>query len=240
MLDDMNDSAKEKIILAVDATDADSAARLLDPLAGHLRWAKLGLQLFTAEGPRIVRVVRERGLRIFLDLKFHDIPNTVREAVHSAVQLGVEMTTIHLAGGPRMVEAAVSAAGDDTLVLGVTVLTSMDGEQLRATGISTEPREQVLALARMGASAGLHGVVASPQEICALRKELGDEMTIVTPGIRPAGADVGDQSRIATPAQAVKDGASFLVIGRPISAALDPLAALLNIAEEIGNTKSPL
>ena len=139
-----------------------------------------------------------------------------------------------------MVEAAVVAAGDETLVLGVTVLTSMDGEQLRATGISTEPREQVLALARMGASAGLHGVVASPQEICALRKELGDEMTIVTPGIRPAGADVGDQSRIATPAQAVKDGASFLVIGRPISAALDPLAALLNIAEEIGNTKSPL
>ena len=235
MLDDMNDSAKEKIILAVDAADADSAARLLDPLAGHLRWAKIGLQLFTAEGPRIVRVVRERGLRIFLDLKFHDIPNTVREAVHSAVQLGVEMTTIHLAGGPRMVEAAVAAAGNDTLVLGVTVLTSMDGEQLRATGISVEPREQVLSLAKMGASVGLRGVVASPQEICALRSELGDDMTIVTPGIRPAGADVGDQSRIATPAQAVNDGASFLVIGRPISAASDPLAAFLAIAEEIEN-----
>jgi len=233
MLDDMTDSAKEKIILAVDAADADSAARLLDPLAGHLRWAKIGLQLFTAEGPRIVRVVRERGLRIFLDLKFHDIPNTVREAVRSAVQLSVEMTTIHLVGGPRMVEAAVSAAGTETLVLGVTVLTSMDGEQLRATGVSAMPQEQVLALARMGASVGLRGVVASPQEICALRKELGNGMTIVTPGIRPAGADVGDQSRIATPAQAVNDGASFLVIGRPISAASDPLAAFLAIAEEI-------
>lgn len=230
----MDANPKEKIILAVDAPDYDSAARLLDPLAGELCWAKIGLQLFVSEGPRIVSAARERGLRIFLDLKFHDIPNTAREAVLSARKTGASITTIHLAGGPAMVAEAANAAGE-MLVLGVTVLTSMDAAQLCATGVSAEPSAQVVALAKMGQTNGLRGFVASPLEIRALREACGPDVTIVTPGIRPAGSDKGDQSRIATPASAIRDGANYLVIGRPISAAPSPRDAFLRIAEEIAS-----
>ena len=230
----MDANPKEKIILAVDAPDYDSAARLLEPLAGELQWAKIGLQLFVAEGPRIVVAARERGLRIFLDLKFHDIPNTAREAVLSARKTGASITTIHLAGGPAMVAEAANAAGE-MLVLGVTVLTSMDAAQLSATGVSAEPSAQVVALAKMGQANGLRGFVASPLEIRALREACGPDVTIVTPGIRPAGSDKGDQSRIATPASAIRDGANYLVIGRPISAAPSPRDAFLRIAEEIAS-----
>jgi len=207
--------------------------RLLDPLAGELRWAKIGLQLFVAEGPRVVAAAAGLGLKIFLDLKFHDIPNTAKEAVRSARLPGVGMTTIHLAGGPAMVGTAVEAAGADLLVLGVTVLTSMDASQLAAVGVSSAPADQVVALARMGVANGLRGVVASPLEIRALREACGNDLVIVTPGIRPAGSAAGDQSRIATPASAVRDGANYLVIGRPISGDPDPRGAFLRICDEI-------
>lgn len=225
-------SAAGRIILAVDVPDADTAMRMLEPLTGRLRWAKIGLQLFVAEGPEIVKKVRKAGFEIFLDLKFHDIPNTVRGAIRSARELGVGMTTIHLAGGPAMVEAAVEEAGD-LLVLGVTVLTSMDDAQLAATGILKSPQEQVLSLARSGQALGLRGVVASPMEIQALRAACGGELQIVTPGIRPPGKESGDQSRVASPASAIAAGADYLVIGRPITSAPNPADAFEAIVNSI-------
>jgi orotidine-5'-phosphate decarboxylase len=224
-----------QIILAVDVPDGDSAMRLLEPMAGRIRWAKIGLQLFVAEGPQIVRKVRAAGFDVFLDLKFYDIPNTVTGAIRSVRELGVGMTTIHLAGGPAMVEAAVEEAGS-LLVLGVTVLTSMDAGQLAATGVQNTPQEQVLALAQSGQAVGLRGVVASPREVCALRAACGAGLTIVTPGIRPTGADAGDQSRTASPASARADGADYLVIGRPITAAPDPVAALEAIVKSMAGS----
>jgi orotidine-5'-phosphate decarboxylase len=228
----MNDLAKEKMIVAVDKPDLRSALQLIDGLSGELVWAKLGLQLFTSEGPRVVREMSDRGLRIFLDLKFHDIPNTAREAVRSAGSLGVSMTTIHLAGGPEMIAACTAEAGE-MMVLGVSVLTSMDDAALAAIGVKSSPSDQVLALASMGLAAGIRGVVASPQEILSLRKAHGRGLTIVTPGVRPAGDAPGDQRRIATPATAIRDGADYLVIGRPITGAGDPKEAFLRIADEI-------
>jgi orotidine-5'-phosphate decarboxylase len=227
-------TAKEKIIVAIDAPDAEAAKRLIDPLLGEGCLFKIGLQLFTAEGPSIVREFKKLGARIFLDLKFHDIPNTAREAIHSVAVLGVEMTTIHLCGGPRMVADSVSAAaGTRMLVLGVTVLTSMDSESLGAVGVSTSPEQQVVHLARMGKKQGLRGVVASPREILPLRENFGTELVIVTPGVRPAGSDIGDQKRVMTPAEAVRAGADFLVIGRPITSASSPVEALRAIAAEM-------
>ena len=230
----MNRSAKEKIIIAIDTPDAESAKRLVEPLASEGCVFKIGLQLFTAEGPSIVRDLKSLGARIFLDLKFHDIPNTAREAVHSAVRLGVDMTTIHLCGAPTMVAESVQAAKDSaTLVLGVTVLTSMDSDSLDAVGVRTSPEDQVLRLAEMGVANGLRGVVASPLEIAPLRQKFGSTLTIVTPGVRPAGSDLGDQKRVMSPAEAIRAGADYLVIGRPITKASDPLAALRSIASEI-------
>ena len=230
----MNRSAKEKIIIAIDTPDAASAKRLVEPLALEGCVFKIGLQLFTAEGPSIVRDLKSLGARIFLDLKFHDIPNTAREAVHSAVRLGVDMTTIHLCGAPAMVAESVQAAKDSsTLVLGVTVLTSMDSASLDAVGVRTSPEDQVLRLAEMGVANGLRGVVASPLEIAPLRQKFGSTLTIVTPGVRPAGSDLGDQKRVMSPAEAIRAGADYLVIGRPITKASDPLAVLRSIASEI-------
>ena len=227
-------AATEKIIVAIDAPDADSALRLVEPLAGEGCIFKIGLQLFTAEGPEFVEGLQTAGARIFLDLKFHDIPNTAREAVRSAVALGVEMTTIHLCGGPQMVLESVSAASDSNmLVLGVTVLTSMDDEALQAVGVPSRAEDQVVHLAGMGLDCGLRGVVASPREIDPLRKRFGDRLVIVTPGVRPAGSDAGDQKRIMTPGAAIRSGADFLVIGRPITGATSPLQALRAIAEEM-------
>ena len=227
-------TAKEKIIVAIDAPDADAAKRLVDPLLGEGCLFKIGLQLFTAEGPSIVREFKKLGARVFLDLKFHDIPNTAKEAIHSAAALGVEMTTIHLCGGPRMVADSVAAAdGSEMLVLGVSVLTSMDAESLAAVGVSASPENQVVHLACMGRQQGLKGVVASPREILPLRENFGNDLVIVTPGVRPAGSDIGDQKRVMTPAEAVRAGANFLVIGRPITSAPSPVAALRAIAEEM-------
>ena len=230
----MSVPSKEKIIVAVDSPDFDSAMRLIGPLAGEGCIFKIGLQLFTAVGPAIVREIQSLGARVFLDLKFHDIPNTAKEAVKSAVSLGVDMTTIHLAGGPAMVAESVKAAeSTKTLVLGVTVLTSMDDETLDIVGVPRPAADQVLRLAEMGANCRLRGVVASPHEISPLREEFGHGLVIVTPGVRPAGSDKGDQRRVMTPSEAVRCGADFLVIGRPITADPSPLDAFLRIADEI-------
>lgn len=230
----MSRPAKEKIIVAVDAPDSASALALIKPLAPEGCLFKIGLQLFTAVGPSIVKEIQSLGAKVFLDLKFHDIPNTAREAVHSAVALGVDMTTIHLAGGPAMVSEAVKAAeGSKTLVLGVTVLTSMDDETLDIVGIPRPAADQVLHLAEMGAHCSLRGVVASPHEITPLREEFGHGLVIVTPGVRLAGSDKGDQRRVMTPGEAIRCGADYLVIGRPITAAPSPREAFLQIAEEM-------
>ena len=230
----MSSTAKEKIIIAVDAADSAAAFKLIDPLAAEGCIFKIGLQLFTAEGPAFVREIRSRGAKVFLDLKFHDIPNTAKEAVRSAVALGVEMTTIHLAGGPSMVAESVKAAeGSGTLVLGVTVLTSMSDADLNQIGVPHSAAQQVMQLAAMGVASGLRGVVASPLEIAILREKFGRSLTIVTPGVRPAGSDMGDQHRVLTPGQAIRLGADFLVIGRPITAAPSPRDAFLRIADEM-------
>jgi len=233
-LSPMPSPATQKIIVALDAPDADSALRLAGPLMDTGCLFKIGLQLFTAEGPAVVRRFREAGARVFLDLKFHDIPNTAREAICSILPLDVEMTTIHLAGGPDMVAASIGAARDTRLlVLGVTVLTSMDAPNLSSTGVTRSPEEQVLGLAGMGVSKGLRGVVASPLEIVPLRKRFGRDLVIVTPGVRPPGADRGDQKRVLTPAEAVAAGADYLVVGRPVTSASAPRDALLRIAETL-------
>ncbi len=230
----MSAPSNEKIIVALDAPDREAALRLAEPLQGLGCILKIGLQLFTALGPSIVREIRSSGTKVFLDLKFHDIPNTAREAVHSVTALDVQMTTIHLAGGPDMVGEAVRAAGaNGPLVLGVTVLTSMDAAALSATGVPRTPADQVLHLAEMGVQNGLRGVVASPHEISLLREAFGASLRIVTPGVRPAGSDTGDQRRVLTPKEAIARGADHLVIGRPITGAPSPRDAFLRIAEEI-------
>jgi orotidine-5'-phosphate decarboxylase len=235
----MTTPAKEKIIIAADVPDAAAAAALAEELAGVAQWIKIGLQLFSAEGPAIVRTMQQAGFRVFLDLKFHDIPNTAREAVHSVCGLGIGMTTIHLSGGPAMTSEAVKAAsGTGTLVLGVTVLTSMDDESLGVIGVPRKAAEQVMHLAEMGVNCGLRGVVASPQEITALREEFGHSLTIVTPGVRPAGSDTGDQRRVMTPGEAIRCGADYLVIGRPVTAAPSPREAFLRIAEEVDSVSA--
>lgn len=226
--------SKQKIIVAIDAPDTRSALALVEPLADEGCVFKVGLQLFTSSGPEIVKQIQALGARVFLDLKFHDIPNTAKEAVCSAVALGVDMTTIHLAGGPDMVSASVGAAENTkTLVLGVTVLTSMDDASLGLVGVPVPAAQQVLRLAEMGAGCRLRGIVASPHELVPLREKFGRGLVVVTPGVRPAGSDKDDQRRIMSPGDAIRCGADFLVVGRPITAARSPKEAFLRIAEEI-------
>ena len=225
---------QDKIIIALDVPDTDGALRLLDSLGDPPALCKIGLELFTAEGPSVIKAVQERGSRVFLDLKFHDIPNTVAHAVKSASGLGVAMTTLHASGGPVMLEEATKAAeGSELLLLAVTVLTSMDAAQLSSTGISVEPREQVLRLAGLASDAGIGGVVCSPLEVNAIRTSLGNNLRIVTPGVRPTWAATGDQKRVMTPAEAVKEGSDWLVIGRPITAAENPREAYAKVVEEL-------
>lgn len=230
----MTSSPKDKIIVALDTPDTTSALRLTDALADSVSWVKIGLQLFTAEGPPIVRLMRERGYKIFLDLKFHDIPNTTREAIRSVVALGADMTTIHLSGGTTMIREAVNATqGSPLLVLGVSVLTSMTEKELHGIGIPTGPADQVKTLVALGVENNLHGVVCSPLEITKLRQHFGNNLTIVTPGVRPAGSANDDQSRIMTPADAIRAGADYLVVGRPITKSPSPRDAAQKIIEEI-------
>jgi len=228
----MPTAAKEKIIVALDVPTLTEADAILTELEGAATWCKIGMQLFTREGPPMVRLAWERGFKIFLDLKFHDIPNTVAAGVRSAAELGVDMLTIHLAGGPEMIRGAVAAA-PGVCVLGVSVLTSSSAETLAAVGIPHDPAEWVPQLAALGAQCGIGGIVCSPLEIATVRAAVGPAVKIVTPGVRPAGADLGDQKRVLTPAAALAAGADYLVIGRPILAATDRRAAFEAIAAEV-------
>jgi orotidine-5'-phosphate decarboxylase len=231
------------ILVALDVSTAREALDLADALRGVVGGYKIGSQLFTAEGPSIVRALVDRGDRVFLDLKFHDIPNTVAAAVAAATELGVWMVNVHAAGGPAMLAAAKQSAraiadrrGLATpLVIAVTVLTSMDDATLLDVGVGHTALAQVERLARMTQAAGLDGVVASPQEVTAIRQACGPEFVVVTPGIRGGTALAGpdDQRRTATPAGAVAAGATYLVIGRPITGAADPRRAAQSMTEEI-------
>lgn len=228
----MQDS--KRIIVALDFPDAASTLRMLDGLDPALCRVKVGKELFTRCGPELVKRISKAGFEIFLDLKFHDIPNTVAGAVSAAVELGVWMVNVHATGGPAMLEAARKALGSSkTLLTAVTVLTSLSAEDLRAVGIESAPEQQVLRLAKLTASCGLHGVVCSAQEIEVLRNNLPREFLLVTPGIRPAGDAAGDQKRVETPGTAIARGSSYLVIGRPITQAADPVAKLREITQEI-------
>jgi orotidine-5'-phosphate decarboxylase len=220
--------ARKRLIVALDVSSTAAAEELVRKLEGTCQWFKVGMELFTAAGPGVVEALAGHGHSVFLDLKFHDIPNTVAGAVRSAAGLGVRMMTIHAAGGPAMLAAARAAldgVADAPQLLAVTVLTSMDAEQLKATGVNRSPAEQVELLARMGWEAGIRGFVCSPQEVAAVRALTGAEGVLVVPGIRPSGADHGDQKRLATPADALRAGASFLVVGRPITQAHEPAKA---------------
>jgi orotidine-5'-phosphate decarboxylase len=229
----MNQEPMNRLIVALDFPDAGSALSLVDRLEGSTSWFKVGLELYIAEGNSLIAELQRRGCSIFLDLKLHDIPNTVAGAVRSAARLGVDMLTVHAGGGPAMLAAAAEAADDRPALLAVTVLTSMDSTQLEATGIRESPATQVEKLATMAVACGIEGIVCSAVEVPNLRRRLGSEPLLVIPGIRPEGAATGDQRRIATPAGAIASGASFLVVGRPIIAAADPGAATRAILAEM-------
>jgi len=229
----------DKIIVALDFADAASALVLVARLDPALCRLKVGKELFTVAGPELVRVLVARGFEVFLDLKFHDIPNTVAAACRAAAGLGVWMLNVHASGGRRMMTAAQQALADmpqRPRLIAVTVLTSMSAEDLTEVGISSAPADQVLRLARLSHACKLDGVVCSAQEAAMLRADLGADFRLVTPGIRPAGAEMGDQRRVMTPAEALRAGATDLVIGRPITAAADPLAALKQIQSDVQNT----
>jgi orotidine-5'-phosphate decarboxylase len=228
--------ARKRLIVALDVPDAASALALVDRLENSCSWFKVGLELFVAAGPAVVAPLLKRGHSIFLDLKLHDIPNTVAGAVRSAAALGVQMMTLHASGGPAMLVAAqeaLSGIANPPELLAVTVLTSMDTCQMNAVGLQRSPAQQVELLARMGQEAGMSGFVCSPQEVAALRALTGPEGVLVIPGIRPAGAAIADQKRIATPAEALRQGASHLVVGRPITQAPDPVLAAKAILKEM-------
>ncbi len=233
---------KDKLIVALDVDTLARAESLVDRLAGLVGLFKIGSQLFTACGPAAVEAVQKRGGRVFLDLKYHDIPNTVAGAAREATRIGVFMFNVHASGGRAMMSAAAEAAaatakelgGGRPLVLAVTVLTSLDRAALsRELAVSSSVEGHVLHLCGLAREAGLDGCVASPNEIAAIRRQFGPAWLIVTPGVRPAGAEAGDQSRIATPAAAARAGAQYLVIGRPITGAPDPAEAARTILEEM-------
>jgi orotidine-5'-phosphate decarboxylase len=233
-----NGGISERLIVALDVKGYDEAAKLVDALSAQVGYFKVGSVLFTREGPRICRLVKDSGARLFLDLKFHDIPNTVSGAVKSALDLDVDMLTLHLSGGEAMLSAAVEArrvAGcENVIIVGVTVLTHLTFEDFHSLYLSGRtPPETVLALAEMAGRVGLDGVVASARELPTIKRHLGPEFKVVTPGIRPADAAVGDQVRVATPKQAIRDGADYLVVGRPIIAAADPSDACRRILQEM-------
>jgi len=235
-----------QLLVALDVDTGARARQLASELRGVVGGVKIGSRLFTLEGPTLVRALADEGVRVFLDLKFHDIPNTVAQAVESAVQTGAWMVNVHASGGVPMMRAAAEAATHTAaklgrqapLVIGVTVLTSMDDATLRSVGVDRGLDEQVVALARMAKEAGLDGVVASPLETSAIREACGAGFTIVTPGIRgaSAGAERNDQQRTMGPVEAVRAGASYIVVGRPIIGAADPRAAAEAIAAELSGS----
>lgn len=232
--------AREKVIVALDV-DRACALELAGELSGHARWVKVGMTLFFAEGPEIVDEMHARGLKVFLDLKVHDIPFQVKGAVRSASLTGADMVSVHGLGGVEMItaaregaeEAAVLRGGRRTKIVAISILTSMDQEALSSVGVEASVADEVARLAALSYGAGADGIVCSPQEAAEMRSLLGQDALIVCPGVRPAGADVGDQRRVATPSAAVAAGASMLVVGRPITEAEDPLGAFDAICAEL-------
>ena len=225
------------LLVALDCDSLCAADRLAANLDPSLCRLKVGKELFTYAGPKVLEKLHKRGFEVFLDLKFHDIPNTVAGAVRAAAELGVWMVNVHASGGERMMQAAVEAIEEaeahKPLLIAVTVLTSMETQDLKQIGLPYEPIEQVQRLGRLAINSGMDGLVCSANEVRALRAQLGEAPCLVTPGIRPAGSEQGDQRRVATPASALAAGSSYLVIGRPITQADDPAAALRDIAAEI-------
>jgi orotidine-5'-phosphate decarboxylase len=237
-----NRKPADKLIFALDAAGYEEALSWIELLSGHVGMFKVGKELFTSVGPKIVESIKQRGSRVFLDLKFHDIPNTVARAAEAAVSLNVDMFNIHASGGSRMIRETVDAVAACAekrgivcpVVLAVTVLTSLNNSDLHEIGFATTTNDLVLHLAKMAQNAGASGVVASPQDIVALRRDLGEDFIIVTPGIRSATEPVkDDQKRTLSAFEAIQAGADFIVVGRPIRAAKDPLTACRQIVQEI-------
>lgn len=226
------------VIVALDVQTREEAVAKVRQIGDAINFYKIGMELFTSEGPDVVKAVKDLGKKIFLDLKFHDIPRTVERAIRSGGKLGVDLMTIHSVGGKAMIQAAREAADEfgevGPKILAVTVLTSLDQTDLQDVGIvGRTPAEQVQAMAKFATTHGAHGLVCSPKEVGLLSQALPQGTLFITPGVRPAGAAVGDQKRVATPADAVRDGATHLVVGRPILAADDPVAAAHAILDEI-------
>jgi orotidine-5'-phosphate decarboxylase len=232
----MDSDPRQRLIVALDVSTATAARKIVAAVGDSAHAYKVGMQLYTAEGPDIVRELVSAGRRVFLDLKYHDIPNTVAAAVKQAVLLKVSMLTVHAAGGGKMLKAAVEAAQGShrVQVLAVTVLTSLDETELGMIGIRGAILDQVLRMAALALSNGCHGVVASAQEAGALREEFGSNFVIVTPGVRPAGSGPHDQARVVTPAEAIAAGASHIVVGRPITEAVDPAGETRAILGQMG------
>lgn len=229
---------RDRLIVALDVSTAAEAQKLVQRIGDSAGIYKVGLQLFTAEGPKIVRDLVTSGRQVFLDLKLHDIPNTVSHAVQSAVELGAHMLTVHASGGTAMLRAAVEASAGRIRLLAVTVLTSLSADDLHEVGVQDQVEAQVLRMAALAKNAGCQGIISSPRELTALRKSVGTEFLIITPGIRPAGAEIHDQQRIATPALAIANGSSHIVIGRPITHAPDPAQAAQSIISEMEQAKN--
>ena len=229
---------RQQLIIALDVGSSSAAQKIVAAVGDSALTYKVGMQLYTAEGPQVVRDLVASGRRVFLDLKYHDIPNTVASAVREAAALRVSMLTVHASGGGKMLRAATEAArgvNPALMVLAVTVLTSLDDNDLDKVGVRGRVVDQVLRLAALAIADGCHGVVASAQEASELRSELGHEFAIVTPGVRPAGAGHGDQVRVVTPAEAIAAGASHIVVGRPITAAVDPASEARAILGQISS-----
>jgi len=227
---------RQHLIVALDVSSASAARKIVADVGDSASTYKVGMQLYTAEGPQVARDLVTSGRRVFLDLKYHDIPNTVASAVTEAAKLGVSMLTVHAAGGGKMLRAASEAAREANpalLVLGVTVLTSMEDDDLNKVGLRGRVVDQVLRMAALALTDGCHGVVTSAREAPALRNEFGHEFVIVTPGVRPAGSDRGDQARVVTPAEAIAAGATYIVVGRPITAAANPAGEAKSILEQM-------
>ena len=233
-----NDDPRQRLIVALDVSTAAAAQKFVAAVGDSALIYKVGMQLYTAEGPQVVRDLVASGRRVFLDLKYHDIPNTVGSAVAEAAKLGVSMLTVHASGGSRMLEAAVEAAKTrpELMVLAVTVLTSMDEQDVENIGMRGSLAGSVVRLAKLAVANGCQGIVTSARESATVRAELGGHFAIVTPGVRPAGSSVGDQVRVVTPAEAIKGGATHIVVGRPITEATDPGAAARAILGEISET----
>ena len=234
----MTQTNMSPVVVALDFPHGDAALRMADLLDPAKCRVKVGKELFTREGPGIIKALHDRGFELFLDLKYHDIPTTVAKACAVAADLGVWMMNVHASGGARMMTAAkqaVDQAGSGSLLIAVTVLTSMEEADLQGVGISCSPMEQVVRLAKLTEASGLDGVVCSAKEAPVLRGLLGEAFQLVTPGIRPADADAGDQRRIVTPQQALADGVSYMVIGRPITQDMNPAKALDRILFSLGS-----